>query len=222
MHPALSALKASGVDSVVFLSSFTIPTTLGLRDVPPAELIPHAHAQVEARLDDVFGPDGYVAVRPGCFATNLLSDKAGIPAGRVVLYGARFLQDNVAPGDVGRVVGRVLVEGKRGMQRKVYVYGPEIQSMYDSMVGIGRVLGVDLEITVLGREEGFQRYLKLGMPEQAARYMVDVLGTRGRDKGDGEIFPHYEEGVRNVELYTGRPAMGLEEWVEENRAVFSA
>ncbi|KAH5031140.1 hypothetical protein HBI74_086920 [Parastagonospora nodorum] len=222
MRAAIEALKAAGISFVVFLSSFTIPTKHELRAIPSAELIPHAHAQVEANLDDVFGPDGYVAVRPGCFVTNLLSDKAGLASGRVVLYGATFLQDNIAPADIGRVAGSILVSGPRNGQKKVYLYGPEILSIYDSTVRIGRVLGKELEITALGPEEGYKRYIGLGMPEHFAKYMVDVLGTKGRDKGDGEIFPHYEEGVRNVELYTGRPATSLEDWVRENKAIFSA
>lgn len=222
MRAAIEALKAGGVEFVVFLSSFTIPTKQALRDIPPAELIPYAHAQVEANLDDVFGADNYVAVRPGCFVTNLLSDKAGIVSGNAVLYGGGFMQDNIAPGDIGCVAGTILVSGPRKDQNKVYLYGPEILSIYDSTVKIGRVLGKDLEITTLGREEGYQRYVGLGMPEPAARYMVDVLGTIGRDKGDGEIFPNYRQGVDNVELYTGRPVTGLEDWVKENKAIFSA
>jgi hypothetical protein len=79
-----------------------------------------------------------------------------------------------------------------------------------------------LKITSLGPKEGYDRYLSFGMPEPYAKYMVEVLGTKGRDKGDGEIFPHYEEGVNNVKLYTGKPATTLEDWAKENKAIFSA
>jgi hypothetical protein len=50
--------------------------------------------------------------------------------------------------------------------------------------------------------------------------MVEVGSTKGPDKGNGERFPNYKEGVANVSLYTGQPPMGLEMWVKQNKAVF--
>lgn len=217
---AITAMKAGGVESVVFLSSFTILRDKGLREIASSDMIPHAHAQVEANLDDVFGSDNYVAVRPGCFITNLLSEKDGIAANKVSLYGGTFEQDNITPGDIGRVVGSILVHGPRNGQKKVYLYGPEILSTHDSIAKIGKVLGKDLAITTLGPKEGYDRYISLGMPPPYARYMVETLSGKGPDKGHGERFPNYEEGVSNVELYTGKPAQSLEDWVRENEAVF--
>ena len=75
---AIKAMKDAGVEFVVFLSSFTIYTTQALRDIDQDDLLPYVHAQVEANLEDVFGADAHVAVRPGCFITNLLSEKEGI------------------------------------------------------------------------------------------------------------------------------------------------
>lgn len=48
-------------------------------------------------------------MRPGCFITNLLSEKNGIAANEVKLYGDTFEQDNITPSDVGRVIGSILV-----------------------------------------------------------------------------------------------------------------
>lgn len=62
MRSTLTALKSAGIEFVVFLSSYTIPGEP--RDVLPSELIPYIQAQVEITLDEVFGRDGYVAVRP--------------------------------------------------------------------------------------------------------------------------------------------------------------
>jgi NAD(P)-dependent dehydrogenase (short-subunit alcohol dehydrogenase family) len=217
---AITAMKAAGVEFVVFLSSFTILVNQGLREIPSTDLLPYVHAQVEANLADVFGPDNYVAVRSGCFITNLLAQKTGIAANHVDLYGAEFEQDNIAPSDVGKVIGNIVVSGPKNGQREVYVYGPEILSMYDAVVKIGKVLQKDVKINVLGRKEGYDKYIKVGMPPSFAEYMVEVGSTKGPDKGNGERFPNYKEGVANVSLYTGQPPMGLEMWVKQNKAVF--
>jgi hypothetical protein len=221
MRATFEALKSAGVEFVVFLSSFTIYTDKRLRDIPTSEGIPYVHAQAEANLDDVFGEENYVALRPGAFITNLLEQQKGIAAGHVSLYGGEFEQDNIAPGDIGRVAGNILVTGPRNGQRKVYLYGPKILSRHDSIVRIGRILGKDIKITVLGRDEARNKYISYGLPESMATYMVEVLSSKGPDKGDGR-FPRYEEGASNVQLYTSRPATSLDDWVSENQALFSA
>ncbi|KAJ4990996.1 hypothetical protein SVAN01_03567 [Stagonosporopsis vannaccii] len=220
LRGAITAMKTAGVEFVVFLSSFTILVNHGLRDIPSSDLIPYVHAQVEANLDDVFGSDNFVAVRPGCFVTNLLAEKNGIIANDVKLYGAEFEQDNIVPSDIGRVIGNILVSGPKNGQKKVYLYGPEILSIYDSIDKIGKILAKEVKITVLGPKEGYDNFIKLGMPPSFADYMVKTQSTKGPDKGNGERFPNYKEGVDNVLLYTGQPPVGLEQWVKENNNVF--
>lgn len=219
---AIKAMKDAGVEFVVFLSSFTIYTTQALRDIDQDDLLPYVHAQVEANLEDVFGVDAYVAVRPGCFITNLLSEKEGIIKSDVRLYGAEFEQDSVDPRDVGRVVGHILVSGPKKGQRKVYVYGPQVRSGYERVIRIGQLLGKDLKITVLGAKEAYDGYISAGMPLSFAKFSVKTLGTKGPDKGNGERFPKFQEGVENVKLYTGKSPVEFDEWVEENKALFEA
>lgn len=222
MRAVLEALKSAGIEFVVFLSSFTINTDKGLRDIPATEIIPYMHAQVEANLDDVFGSDQYVAMRPGAFATNLLRERKDIAAGQVRLpHGGVFQQDNIVASDIGRVCGNILVSGPRNGQRKVYLYGPKILSLHDSIVEIGRVLDRDVKVTALSTEEARNNYLSIGLPESFAKYMIEVLSTKGPDKGFGEQFPKYDEGVDNVKLYTGKPSTSLEDWARDNRAEFS-
>lgn len=223
MKAAFEALKFSGIEFVVFLSSFTINTDKGLRDIPATELIPYIHAQAEAHLDDIFGSDHYVAMRPGAFVTNLLHEREGIAAGQVsLLHGGEFQQDNIVPSDIGRASGNILVSGPRNGQRKVYLYGPEILSLHDSIVRIGRILDRGVKVRALSDEEAWNHYISSGLPEPYAKYMMQVLSTKGPDKGFGERFPKYDEGVSNVELYTGRPSTSLDDWVREHKAKFSA
>jgi len=220
LRGTITAMKSAGIQFVVFLSSFTILVNKGLREIPSSDLIPYVHAQVEANLDDVFGSDSFVAVRPGCFATNLLSEKGGIVANDVKLYGAEFEQDNIVPSDIGRVVGNILVSGPKNGQKKVYLYGPEILSIHDSVTKIGKFLGKDVKVTILTPKEGYDKFIKIGMPPLFADYMVKTQISKGPDKGNGERFPNYKEGVDNVLLYTGQPPVSLEQWVKENKSVF--
>ncbi|KAI1867703.1 uncharacterized protein JN550_006844 [Neoarthrinium moseri] len=221
LQGAILAMKAAGIEFVVLLSSFTILTNQPLRDIPPSELLAHVHGQVEANLHDTFGPDHYTAVRSGCFATNLLAERSGIVANDVKLYGGTFEQDNIVPSDIGKVIGNILVSGPRnGQNNIVYLYGPKIRSIHESIVTIGKVLGKDLSITTLGPKEGYDNYITHGMTPQYAEFMVRTLSTKGPDKGHGERFPRYEEGVSNVKLYTGKPATTLDDWVKENKVIF--
>ena len=221
MRATIEALRSGGIEFAVFVSSFTIYTDKGLRDIPASDYIPYVHAQIEANLDDVFGSNHYVALRGGAFASNLLAEKKGIAAGEVSLYGGEFQQDNINPADIGRVAGNVLVSGLRNGQKKVYVYGPKIRSVHESIVQIGEILGKDIKITAQSREEALNGRIGNGIPEHIAANLVDTLGTPGPDKGNGERFPKYDEGVSNVELYTGRPSTSFDDWVRENEAAFS-
>lgn len=222
MKSTIEALKSAGIEVVVFLSSFTIPTNRALRDTPASEYIPYVHAQVEANLDDVYGVDNYIAVRPGAFITNLMQHQKAIAAGQVHLYGGQFEQDNISPDDIGRVAGAVLASGTQNGQKKVYVYGPKVRSIHDSVLAVGKTLGKDVKITEQPRDEAYNSYVSGGMPEFLAKYMCEVLSTKGPDKGDGVRFPKYDEGVKNVELYSGKASTSLEDWVRENEGLFSA
>ncbi|GAB7358534.1 hypothetical protein MBLNU230_g2597t1 [Neophaeotheca triangularis] len=225
MLQTFTAMRDAGVHFVAFVSSFSIPTDKELRQVDPALRIPYVHARAEANLADLFqGPGrGYVALRPGAFASNLLRYAEGIRVGRVEMFGLGFVQDNVAPADIGRVAGRLL--GDEGAVaaggRVVYLYGPRRRGLGECVEVVGKVLGREVEVVEQTREQALKGFVAKGMPTAMAEYMCEVLGSQGRLKG-GEAWPCYEEGVKNVERYGGRPAMELEEWVRENKAAFGA
>ncbi|KAL1600859.1 hypothetical protein SLS60_007247 [Paraconiothyrium brasiliense] len=214
MKGTVEALKAAGVDFVVFLSSFTIGHTQPA-DVQPTESIPYAHARVEVTLDQVYGPDGYVAVRPGAFATNLLRQKEGIRAGEVKMYGPGFRIDCITPVDMGGVIGAILAEGSpRDGQCKIFLYGPQILSQKQALEIIGEVLGKEIKVAGIAADEALAQYLARGAPKAMAEYMIRAVGDTNPDLEDGSWLAHYEEGKENVSKYTGRPATGFREWVE--------
>ena len=217
MKSTLETLKSSGIEFVVFLSSYTISGEP--KDVEPSDLIPYIHAQVEINLDEVFGLENYVAVRPGGFATNTLRYKSEIAAGEVKLYTPNFKLDCVTPIDMGRVSGTILAQGPKNGQRKVYVYGPQIITLSDAIHTIAKILGKTVKITTIDAEEAIEQHLSHGVPKPLAEYMVRRFGP---DEDDNLPRAHYEEGVQNVQLYTGAPATGFEEWVAANKGLYSA
>ena len=217
MKSALTALKSAGVEFAVFLSSSTIPGEP--RDVPPSNLVPYLHAQVELNLDDVFGSDNYVAVRPGGFATNMLRFRNAINSGDVRVYGGDSKFDYITPTDMGRVSGTILVEGPRNGQRKVYLYGPQALSQKSAIEVAAKVLDKSITITGISEDEGLEQYVKEGIPKPVAE---DLIGVLKNNPDDATWRPFYEAGVENVHLYTGKPALGFEEWVVANKALFAA
>lgn len=219
MKGTAEALKAAGVEFVVLLSSYTIGDAQ-LVDVQPSEFIPYSHARLELTLDEVFGPDGYVAVRPGAFATNLLRQKEGIRAGEVKMYGAGFKIDCITPVDMGGVIGTILAEGPRDGQCKVFLYGPQILSQKQALEIIGEVLGKEIKVSGIGAEEALAQYLAKGAPKPMAEYMIRALRDTDPELEDGSWLAHYEEGMENVKEYTGKPATGFREWVEANSELF--
>jgi nucleoside-diphosphate-sugar epimerase len=217
MRSTVTALKSAGIEFVVLLSSYTISGEL--RGVPPSDLIAYSHAQVEINLDEVFGSENYVAVRPGGFATNMLRFKDGINAGEVKIFGSSFQLDGITPTDMGRVIGTILVQGPKNGQHKVYLYGPQVMSQGDAIQTVGKVLGKDVKLTDISQQEGLDQFLQNGVPKPFADYMIRVLAAAAEEQ---KSRTDYETGVENVRLYTGKPSMRFQEWVELNKDLFSS
>ncbi|KAH8646810.1 hypothetical protein BX600DRAFT_476954 [Xylariales sp. PMI_506] len=218
MKSTIEALKSAGVEFVVFLSSWMIPGEPG--DVPPADLIPYVHGQVEISLDEVYGRENYVALRPGVFATNLLEFKHGIAAGEVKVPGLDWELDAITPEDMGTVAGTILVQGPRNGQHRVYLYGPQFVTNKDAITAIGKAINKDIKITGLNKEESLALLAGHGTPKPFAEYLVRCFHSTS-----AEIWSFrscYEEGVKNVELYTGKPAIRFQEWLDANKELFIA
>ena len=221
MRSTIQALKSSGIEFVVFLSSYTVSGDL--RAIQPSELIPYVHAQVEINLEEIFQPQNYVAVRPGGFATNSLYWKKGISSGGVKVYCPDVRFDYITPIDMGRVSGTILAQGQRDGQNAVYLLGPEMTSQRDAVAIIGRALGKDIKMTpIVDEEEGVKSYMDTGMPEPVARYLMKAF-DRLKENGDpSSDRAWYEAAVANIQKYSGKPPTGFEQWVGANKQLFSA
>lgn len=212
MKATITALKNGGIEYLVFLSSFTVSDPP--KDVKPEDMIGFLHAQVEVNIEQIFGKGNYCAIRPGGFATNSLAWKDGIKSGTLKMHGGNFMIDCITPGDMGRVSGTVLVKGTD--EHAVYLYGPQNITSKEAATRIAKALGKDLKIEPQSAQEAEEEMLAAGTPPAFAKYLVKV-----RDDGGGLERKFYEKGVENVRKYTGRPSVGLEEWVGGNKELFA-
>ncbi|CAK4034460.1 Hypothetical predicted protein [Lecanosticta acicola] len=213
MRSTAVALKDAGIEFVVFLGSFTVEDP---HEVQQDDPIAYVHAQVEISLEEVFGRENFVAIRPGGFVTNSLRWKKGILAGHLQMYGTDFEIDCITPEDMGRVCGNILVRGSE--KHAVYLYGPQMASHKEVAKSVARALGnPDLSVEELDPEEATKRMAGAGVPMSIIKWTIH---RQGRDNKEPVPRPHHLEGIDNIRRYTGRPAMALDEWAQQNRALF--
>ena len=219
MKETIAALKSAGIELVVFLSSFTIQEDLA--SIPPSEMIPWMHAQVELQLQEIYGEDNFVALRPGYFASNTVAYKSGLQEGSVKIFKSDAKVDCIVPEDIGRVAGTVLAKGPQNAQRKIYLYGPDIISQREAVQTLAKVLGKSPHIEDINAQDAHKHFTSHGMPPPLADYMVRA-SERGSGAGEKQVFGHAvsEEELVNVEKYSGRKSTTFEKWVEQNKAIF--
>lgn len=219
MRATLEALKAGGIEFVVFLSSFTIKGPLD--KISPANRIPYAHAQVELNLEATFGPRNRANIRAGAFATNTLRWREDIAAGTVVLETPDMESDLITPTDMGNVAGQLLVDGQKDGQNVLYLYGPELVSQKDALAIIIRAVGKRME--VVDYQEQHRVDEPAGPAASSAERVIVRLGYKGgsSDWAKG-VYANHQEGVENVVKHKGGPATSFEEWVKENKGKYRA
>lgn len=219
MKSTLQALKSAGIDLVVLLSSFTIQGEP--EDVKPSEVIPYLHAQVEISLKEVFGPGGYVAARPGAFASNTIQYKAGLESGLVKIFAPEATVDAIAQEDIGRACGTVLVKGPLDENPAMYLYGPQLISQADCVKTLAKVLGKSPTIEPMDREEAYKNFTEQRRwPAPLAEYMIRQSGVVDPARRLVCGYPVGAEQLATVEKYTGKKAITFEEWAEQNKQMF--
>ncbi|EXJ95661.1 hypothetical protein A1O1_00783 [Capronia coronata CBS 617.96] len=219
MKSTIQALKSAGIDLVVLLSSFTIQGEP--EDVKSTEVIPYLHAQVEISLKEVFGPGGYVAARPGSFASNTTQYKAGFESGLVKIFTPDATVDAIAQEDIGRACGTVLVKGPLDENTAMYLYGPQLISQADCVKTLAKVLGKSPTIETMEREEAYKNFTEQRhWPAPLAEYMIKQLGFIDPARSLVFGYPVGAEQLSSVEKYTGKKAITFEEWADQNKQMF--
>lgn len=219
MRGTIEALKAGGVEFVVFLSSFAVQGDL--RSMQPTDIVAFLHGQVEVNLREVFGAEGYVALRPAFFNTNVMFWERMLHEGEVKVAYPESTFDWISPTDIGRAAGRLLVQGieaTAGEEERnvVTLCGPKLVSQADAVRIFGRVIGKDVKITEVDAEEGVRILIENGLPEFVAGSLVKSLGNGGTLYGDDR----HTKGSENLVKYAGS-ATNLEEWAAANKEMLN-
>lgn len=221
MRGTIEVLKASGIEFVVFLSSFSVHGDL--RSIEPSNTVAYMHGQVEINLEEVFGVDGYVAVRPAFFNTNAKWWAGMIREGEVKIAYPDSAFDWISPGDIGRIAGTLLVQGIQatsGAEERncIPLCGPKLVSQGDAIGIFAKAIGKDVKVTEVDEEDGTKILIENGLPEFVAGPLVKSLApaSRGSKQYDGG---RYTEGSLNLKKYAGQ-VTSLEEWAVANKEVF--
>ena len=152
MRATFSALKDSGIEHVVLLSSYAVKG--------PAEdeknmqgFIEAAHARTEVALKA--SGLASTAVRAMYFPSNVFWYREGIRQGEMGLLCPEVKFDYIAPADTGAVCGAVFAEPRFRVQHQkvIPLCGPVLYSQREAMGIIGRTLGREIEVRELGEEE---------------------------------------------------------------------
>lgn len=227
---SIKAMKSAGVEFAVFLSTASIIVD-DIRSIPPTQLIPYAHAQIEIALEETFGVGNFAAVRPAYFASNIFWWKPMVANGEIIATGSEVKYDWIVPDDTGRLSGLLLAQGQsafNGTTKKspVYLHGPKMISLKEAIGFLSQALGKEIKVTDVGLEEAIRAMVDInGLPEYLARTVVTMVHEHAiNPNSEGAALylgAYYEEGKKNFELYTGRKSTELVDWVEKIKGVFN-
>ncbi|KFY34850.1 hypothetical protein V494_06429 [Pseudogymnoascus sp. VKM F-4513 (FW-928)] len=226
MRSTIEALKTGGVQSVVLLSSSSVQDDI--RSVSPSDFIAFAHARVEVSLEDVFGRNGYVAVRPGFFANNTLWWRSQIGEdGEVKTAFPGLVFDYISPEDIGAVCGTILAGVSRTrIETVVLLVGPEQLPIIDAVGIVAKAIGKEAKVTLVSQEENVQVMVeKSGLPGPMAQTLIRQFAElessiKSLDFFQSPAFKASQDAKANIERYLGHPPTRLFEWVEQNKTKF--
>lgn len=221
MKSTLSAMKDAGLEYVVFLSSFSILAEQDIRKMNPRDSVSFAHAMTEVSLEDIGLKNGFVALRAGNFASNnekMQLDRTTTPWTAHLLF-PESVGDGIAPVDMGRVGGSVLVNPPEGTGagKRIYLLGPEMIRYDEQWNIIKRVSGKDINVIVHEDDpNGFKDFLiSRGLPPPMA---ADIVDQQIEGRSDTlKWFQHYDKEKDNVKKYSGYEPTSYEEYVASEK-----
>ena len=219
---SIEALKSGGIKEVVFLSSSGIRGRA--QDVSPAAFIPYAHAQVEQALEEVFGAEGYYALRPGFFASNNLDYVGAIRSGEVKVHSYDAYIDCITQEDIGRVAGTILVRGTLDNERIIYLYGPQTYTGCQVVQAMAKKMGKNPKILPATWEEIYDNIVQVRkFPPPIAKFLADHSNVYKSGFGQLQVLGEAisEDQLGNVKKYSGVKAITLDEWLEKNKHVWN-
>ncbi|MFI9203092.1 NAD(P)H-binding protein [Streptomyces sp. NPDC053048] len=205
IHELIEAAEHAGVEHVVLLSSSSV-TYPGAEDEPLA----HHNAQVERALAG--SGIAHTFLRPGAFAGNALGWSHAIAQAAPVrlaypeAHSAVIHSEDIADIAVEALTGDSLTG------RAVTLTGPESLTFRDQLAVIGSVLGREIPVEHITREEA-EREMSAYVPAPVVSSLLNLWeATSG--------VPDTVADTTGTLL--GRPARTFRQWARENAAAFGA
>jgi NAD(P)H dehydrogenase (quinone) len=192
-----------GVDALVNMSQMTV-SEMGIHNTTPSRQ-QRQHWLGEQAL----GWSGLpvVTVRPTIFLESFLplAGPAVRDRGRIELPFGRGRTNPVAAADVARVVAAVLADPGPHLGRTYELTGPRSQDLHGVAREFSDALNHEVVYADISSEEWEAGLKSAGVPEHVAQHVVTMgeLHRAGR----------YDRLADGVERVTGRPAMGVREFV---------
>lgn len=220
MRGSIEALKAAGIEFVVFLSSIGIQDDP--KDVSADDFTSYRHARVEISLDAVFGPQGYVAIRPAWFASNIF--QWNVQDGQAKILYPNCKWDWIAPEDIGTVAGALAAGGPSAAQghNAIALCGPELETQKDVLTILGSILGKDIKIIELDEAAALQKLAGDGWPQPHAQQVVRLLRARNEETDGFYIGKVFEEARGNILKYGGKEPLTFGDWAAKNKELVGA
>ncbi|MGZ3147658.1 NAD(P)H-binding protein [Lentzea chajnantorensis] len=195
----LDEAEKAGVERVVLLSS----NTVGL---PGADEDPLAHHHKVVEEAVVASGLTYTILRPGAFMSNAFGWSYALQAGDTI--DQVFPEAQVAPvheDDIADVAVVALTE-KKLEDEVVDLTGPESLTFRRELEIVGEVLGRELVVNGLTREEG---------EAQMSAFVPPPVLTSLLNQWEAAVGVPAETGA-TAERITGKPARTFRQWVEEH------
>nr|WP_055501305.1 NAD(P)H-binding protein [Nonomuraea pusilla] len=206
-HAGAFAREAAraGVGHVVLLSSSSV---LG----PDAESDPLARSHLEAERALLASPTTATILRPGSFASNALAWSRAIASGAPVsLPFPGAYADPIHEADIAEAALAVLTDPGFKAGGPYTLTGPESLTFAEQIEILGRVLGREIPIRRIGREE-WKAENAAHIPERYAEPLLDWW-----ESCDGRPAAL----TRSVEELTGHPARTFATWAADHAAAFA-
>ena len=99
-------------------------------------------------------------------------------------------------------------------KKVIYLLGPQLLTRKQQVDIARRVTRRRIEIVEVGDEEFVQSMVKNGVPEFVGHYLLRADNAEGSHKSYADGV--HEEGVRNVEKYSGKEATSFEQFCKED------
>ena len=201
----IEACEQAGVTHVVLNSA------LGAGDYPKS--FPSWHRKVEDKLK-ASGP-GYTILRPNTFMQNIVTYNAPSIRSQGAFYSAmgdaRISFIDVR--DIAVAAAKILVK-PAAHSGKIYEWnGPQALSYTEVAALISRVASRPVQFVNIPEEAQRKAMLDLGMPDWQVNALLDLQRYYTVEKKGAEITPVLEQIL-------GRPAIRMEQYLNENKDAF--